>query len=223
MKMTNLTAGIIGGLLLAGTSLRAAETTVYSSKPGSKIRMEGTSTVHDWQAETPFIGGMIEAGANFPQEPGQAVSPGKVNGRVEVFVTVRAFHSVEKDGKPYSDKMDEVMWENLKVDKCPRIIYRATELVLKEAPASKDAPYVLDTKGDLLVAGVTNQISMAVSVKPQGDKKLKISGSTKVKMTDYGIKPVEKNIGPLSIKTGNEVNLSFEWIVAQKAPAAGSK
>ena len=218
MNNRNLVVGIIGGLLLAHTCLQAADTTLYISKPGSKIRMEGTSSVHDWQAETPFIGGSIEAGADFPQEPGQAANPGKINGHAAVFVSVRAFHSIEKDGKPYSDKMDEVMWENLKVDKCPRIIYQTSDLTLKEAPKSKDAPYVLDTNGELLVAGVTNKISMVVKVMPLGDKKLKISGSTKVMMTDYGIKPVEKNLGPISIKTGNEVNLSFDWIVGQKAP-----
>ena len=72
MNKKNLVFGIMGGLVLAGTCLEAADARLYISKPGSKIRMEGTSSVHDWQAETPFIGGQIEAGADFPQELGQA-------------------------------------------------------------------------------------------------------------------------------------------------------
>ena len=84
------------------------------ARAGSKIRIEGTSNIHDWQVESPFIAGMIEAGTGFPTEPGQAVTPGKVEAKADVFIQVRALKSIEKDGKPYSDKMDEVMWEHLK-------------------------------------------------------------------------------------------------------------
>ena len=59
--------------------------------------------------ESPIIGGMLEVGAGFPTEPGQAVTPGKVEAKADAFIQVRSLKSVEKDGKPYSDKMDEVM------------------------------------------------------------------------------------------------------------------
>ena len=63
---------------------------------------------------------------------------------------------------------------------------------------------------------------MPVNVLPLGDKKLKISGKTSAKMSDFGIKPVELTIVALHIKTGDEVKLSFDWLVAQKAPAAAA-
>jgi hypothetical protein len=223
MKRRAKFAGWFGLALLAAIPLWAAETTIFSAKSGSKMRMEGTSNVHDWQAESPFIGGLIEAGPDFPQEPGQKVNPGKVSGKVEVFVTVKSLKSIEKDGKPYDVKMDEVMWENLKALKCPKIVYRSTELTLKEAPKSKDGPYLLDSKGELLVAGVTNKISLPVSIVPLGDKKLKVSGSTTVKMTDFGIKPIEKDLVVFKIKTGDEVKLSFDWMLWQRPPAAAAK
>jgi hypothetical protein len=220
MKRQITFTGWVGLALLAVIPLWAAETTLYTAKSGSKMRMEGTSNVHDWQAESPFIRGFLEAGPDFPHEPGQTINPGKANGRVEVSIPVKALKSVKSDGKPYDDKMDEVMWENLKVEKCPQIVYRSTELTLKEAPKSKDAPYLLDSKGDLLVAGVTNRISLPVSVLPLGDKKLKISGSITVKMTDFGMKPIEKDVVVFKIKTGDDVKLSFEWMLWQKPPAA---
>ena len=46
-------------------SLQAAEGwTKYSSKPGSgsKVRIDGTSTIHDWEVEGLIIGGSIETG-----------------------------------------------------------------------------------------------------------------------------------------------------------------
>ena len=188
------------------------------SGPDMKVRIEGTSTVHDWQVEGHLVGGSIEVGPGFPTEPGQAVTPGKFPVDVKVYIPVRSLKSVEKDGSHYSDKMDEVMYDKLKQSANPRILYHATELELKEAPKSKDLPYVFDSKGELTVAGVTNTISMPVNVLPMADKKLKLSGNITVKMSDFKVEaPVL--VGLLS--TGDPVKLSFEWpVLEQKKPAA---
>src|SRR5882757_8078121 len=41
------------------------------ARSGSKMRLEGTSTIHDWQVESPLILGYLEVGPNFPLEAGQ--------------------------------------------------------------------------------------------------------------------------------------------------------
>ena len=42
------------------------------------------------------------------------------------------------------------MWEHMQArPTIKRIIYHLTELTLKEAPKTKDAPYVFEAKGDL--------------------------------------------------------------------------
>src|ERR1035438_6244265 len=113
MKIRTLIAGTIALSLLATASFPAAgQTITLAARSGSKMRIEGTSNIHDWQVESPLIGGMMEVGPNFPLEPGQAATPGKVEAKAEVFIQVRSLKSLEKDGKPYSDKMDEVMWED---------------------------------------------------------------------------------------------------------------
>src|SRR6478736_357676 len=102
-------------LLLAGLSVQAADQmTKYYAKSGSKMRMEGTSNIHDWQVEGTLIGGFFEVGPNFPSEPGQFATPGKIDAHAEPFIMVRSLKSVEKDGKPYSDKMDDVMFDHLR-------------------------------------------------------------------------------------------------------------
>ena len=200
------------------TSLLAADSTArFDSQPGSKVRIEGTSSVHDWQVEGKLIGGFLEAGAGFPVEPGQVVSPGKVEAKADAFIPVRSLKSIEKDGRPYSDSMDDIMHGKLLQAENPRILYHLEELTLKETPKSPDAPYIFDSKGDLVVAGVTNKISMPVNVTPLSGKKLKISGATTVKMTEFGIKPPAPAVALGLIKTGDEVKLSFEWMVGQKA------
>jgi hypothetical protein len=209
-------------ILLAGSvALVAAEGTAtrFVAKSGtSKVRIEGTSTIHDWQMESPLIGGYLAASPDFPTKPGADMKPGKVDAKVEAFIPVRSLKSLEKDGKPYSDKMDEIVWEKLLQQKFPRIIYRVNELVFKEA---KDGAYVFDSTGDLIVAGVTNKISMPVNITPlDGGKALHIIGSTKVKMSDFKIEPPAPTGLGMLIKTGDDVKLFFDWTVEQKAPAA---
>jgi hypothetical protein len=225
MKTRTLIAGTIALSLLVTAPLPAADQmTTFTSRSGSKMRIEGTSNIHDWQVESPFIGGMMEVGANFPLEPGQAVTPGKIEAKADVFIQVRSLKSLEKDGKPYSDKMDEVMWEHMRETENMRIAYHLSELTLKEAPKAKDAPYVCEAKGDLAVAGVTNPITMTVNVLPLGDKKYKITGSTNFKMTSFKVEPPSPKIALGLIKTGDDVKLIFEWMLAQrKAPGAAAK
>jgi polyisoprenoid-binding protein YceI len=223
MQTRILIAGTFALMLTASLPLRAAEAmTRFDAKSGSdmKVRIEGTSTVHDWQVEGKLIGGSLEVGPNFPTEPGQSVAPGKVQAVVNAYIPVRSLKSIEKDGRPYSDKMDEVMYTHIKQEAFPKIYYHSSELVLKEAPKTKDAPYVFDSTGELAVAGVTNKINMSVNVLPLGDKKLKISGSTTVKMSDFKVEPPVL-VGILS--TGDPVKLSFDWPLAQRAAAAASK
>ena len=220
MKLRILLPGTIALLLLAGLSVQAAEMTKYSARSGSKMRIEGTSTIHDWQVEGTLIAGSLEVGPNFPSEPGQAVTPGKVDATGDLYVMVRSLKSIEKDGKPYSDRMDEVMYEHLKVKENPKISFHLSELTLTEPAKSKDSPYLFEAKGQVAVAGVTNALTFPVSVLPLGDKKLKISGKTNLKMTDFKVEP--PNPLGLGIKTGDDVKIIFDWMVAQRNPPAAA-
>ena len=51
------------------------------------------------------------------------------------------------------------------------------------------------------------------------DKKLKVAGATKLKMTDFKIDPPAPKIALGAIKTGDDVKLTFEWLTQVKAPA----
>jgi len=216
--------------MLATAALQAADQPItYIARPGSKMRIEGTANaIHtSWLIESQFIGGMLQVGPGFPTEPGQAVTPGKIEVSGKSFIRVRSLQSVEADGKPYSEAMDEITYEHLKEAQFKQIEYKLAELTLKEAPKSKDAPYVFDSTGDLTIAGVTKTIKMPVNILPVVDSKgnrLEIKGNITIKMTDFKVEPVDKNILVTHIKTGDEVKLVFEWILGQrKAPAAAAK
>src|ERR1051325_7120013 len=61
----------------------ADEMTRYNATSGSKMRVEGTSTLHDWRVVSSLITGHLEVGPTFPKEPGQSVQTGKIDAHGE--------------------------------------------------------------------------------------------------------------------------------------------
>jgi hypothetical protein len=221
MNIRKLIASNVAILLAVGLTAQAAEATKYFSRANSKMRLEGTSNIHDWQMESSLIGGFIEVGENFPTEPGQAVKPGKVDIKAEPFVVVRSLKSLKKDGTPYNDAMDNIMYDKMKSQENPKVIFKLKDFVLKTVPTAKDAPYEFEATGDILAAGETKTVTMPVKVLPMADKKLKISGTANVKMSDFKIEPPSPNIpGGAMIKTADEVKIIFDWMLGQKTAAA---
>ena len=49
-------------LLAASLAFGADQMTKYDAKPGSKVTLDGTSSVHDWTVESTIIGGSMELG-----------------------------------------------------------------------------------------------------------------------------------------------------------------
>ena len=71
--------------------------------------------------------------------------------------------------------------------------------------------------GELTIHGVTKTITMPVTIEKK-DGKLKIIGSTPLKMGDFKVEPPKLSIlGMGSITTGDDIKVSFEWLTAPKA------
>src|SRR5688572_16402588 len=123
----------------------ADEMTKYEPKPGSKVTLDGDSSVHAWTVESTIIGGTMELGFD-PWSP----KPGKLPAKVGAIIPVR---SLKSKGKLDPKRMEEVMYEAMKIQTAPRIEYRLTELVLKDAPKTATDPLQFDSKGELSLAG----------------------------------------------------------------------
>jgi RNA polymerase sigma factor (sigma-70 family) len=182
---------------------------------GGKVRIEGTSSVHDWRLESSTLDGYLEVGPNFPNESSRTAVAGEVQARGLVKIPVRSLVSVEKDGRKYSDRMDDVMYEHLRSKVNPWIEYHVDRLVLKENEKGrkKEPPYLFDVKGNLAIAGVTNEVDLPVEVTPIGHKEMKITGATSLRMTDFEVEPPK--VHELGIQTGDDLKLSFEWTFHQ--------
>ena len=199
-------------LLLLGVVAVSAQVR-YQASPGSKVKIDGTSTIHDWTVEGGVIGGFIEFESDSVLDPAKPTT-GDVKAKVEVSFPVRTLQSGKKP-------MNDIMYDTMKVKDHTAIKYVLKEMKAQERKAGE--PLKFHTKGDLTVAGVTTPIDMVVTLAPEGNK-LKATGSKQLKMTDFGMKPPAPAVGLGLIKTADDVTVTFEWVTTKKeAKTAAAK
>jgi polyisoprenoid-binding protein YceI len=191
--------------LASGAS--AADMLKYRGQPKSKMVITGTSTIHDWSAESGFVSGSLELDPSFPTDPSsRALKPGKVEATANVSILVRTFRCSS------GAAMDAIMQETLDAKKYPKIEFKLTALEFKEF---KDDALTFEATGDILCHGQTKTVTMPVEILRKDSKNLVIKGATQVKMTDFGVQPPAPKIALGAIKTADEVTLKFEWNVQQ--------
>ena len=202
---------MVAALLVAGAVSAGAQVR-YQATPKSTVKLDGTSTVHDWTVEGKIIGGTIEFESEDVLDP--AKTAGDVKAKVQVNIPVSSLQSGKK-------LMNEIMHDALKIKDHKAITYTLKEI--KPQARKAGDPLKFDTKGDLTVAGVKKEIDMVVTLVPEGNK-LKATGSKQLKMTDFGIKPPAPAVGLGLIKTADEVTVTFEWNTMKKeAKTAAAK
>lgn len=205
---TALRAGLLAALLAIqpSTQLLAedAKPVRYEAQPtGSEMIIEGTANIKNWSMKSVLVGGFIEADARFPESAltdAKAAKP-----VVNVFMPVRSF-------KSSMVAMDNRMQKEMNEPQFKRIEYKLIELKPTSAAGSKGA-LKFDAIGTLTIVGKTRTNTMPVTIEKLADGKLKINGSTPLKMTDYGITP-PSTLGLFT--TGDELKLIFEWLAAPK-------
>lgn len=191
-------------LFLALSSARAEDVVKYAAQPGSEVKIEGTSNIHDWTVKGQIISGFMEVSPAFDADL-KTVTPAP---KVEVTIPVRSLKS--SSGK----KMDEVMQEHMNMAKFPTIKYQLTSLTVKTEPKGPNGPGEYVSKGDLTVSGVKKAIEMPVTIE-KADGKLKVKGTIPLKMTDFNIKPPAPALAMGLIKTGDDVKITLEWVLAK--------
>jgi RNA polymerase sigma factor (sigma-70 family) len=194
----------------------------FAAISGSRVRIEGTSNIGDWQVESSAIGGSLDIAPGFPAQTGQALSPGPVPAQAEAHIAVHSLKSVETDGRAHSYDMDQIMFESLRERQYPMIYYRLGALALTAQTNNNGVPqYECESHGELAVAGITNELTMPVLVQSLGNGKLIISGAISLRMSSFQIDPPARTTALGTIRAGDDVRLLFEWVVyPTKTPAA---
>jgi hypothetical protein len=198
------------------TGVHAAEVmTRFFACPGGQVTIQGGHKPYDWEIYGKVIEGTMDCGPGFPIKSGQKVKAGKMPAWIQGFIPIRSLHS------SYGSLMDEFMYSELNETNAPRMLFSFDDFVLKALPDSKQAPYRFDARAEFVLAGITNRISMPLSVTPMPGNKLKVSGSTSIKLADLRLQ-VARPVSML-IKNGDAIKFNFEWSVGRKTPSLSRK
>lgn len=149
----------------------------------SLIRIDGSSTEHDWSASVKDLNGSLKAD----------IESGEVKKLNSMSITAES-NKINSG----NSSMNSKMYTSLKTDEYPQITFKLTDCTKQNSQ--------FEIKGKLTVAGITKTITSNASY--SGDQiEIKLSGSFSVKMTDFKIDPPKLFLGLL--KTGNEVNITY--------------
>jgi polyisoprenoid-binding protein YceI len=215
MKSLPCPAAILA-VCLAST-LHAGAQTRYGAQPaGTSVKVDGTSSLHDWEMEGTTVGGYIEFGAGVTLDKAQAAPAGiqgdKIPAKVRALIPVSTIHS-KADHLPGT--MDDLMQKNMKADEFRTIEFTLTEMAFK-GPHTAGQPFEFDTKGELVIAGKTNKVNFPVTIEPLDGGKIRVIGTASIKMTDYGVTPPAPNFGLGMMKCGDAVTIKFDWTLKAK-------
>jgi polyisoprenoid-binding protein YceI len=198
-------------------ALPATAQTHYASQPkGSDVKINGTSSLHDWEMEGVLIGGVLEFGAGVQLDPTQASIAGiqgdKVPATAHVIIPVRTVHS-KADHLP--DVMDHLMQDALKEPQFPRIEFTLKAMTFK-GPHAAGKPFDFDVTGDLVIAGATNSATFPITIECVDANQIKVSGTAPVNLPQFGITPPAPSFGLGLMKTGPDVKIVFDWSLHKK-------
>lgn len=159
------------------------------------MKLSGTSTLHNWNMNSKSIIGE----ANFEFSGENSIELKDLNS-LKVTLPASSLKSKEK-------QMDKNVYSALKTDKYKDIIFKITAADIQPKQKNK---YQVKTVGNLTVAGVTRQVNVDVYCEVNDDETITCTGTEKLKMTDYQVKPPTFLLG--AMKTGDDVTLDFTVI-----------
>lgn len=193
MKMKKCLKNLVLIALIAIASTGYAQA-IYKIQDTKDVAMKltGTSTVHDWEMDAEKATG--EAHFHFKKD-GELQS-------VDFLTFVLAVKNLKSDRKG----LDKNAYKALKSNKYKNIQYKLSSSTL----SSESGGYLLKAKGQLTIAGVTNDIAMDVHLVVNKNGAITYKGSYKMNMTDYKVDPPSFLFG--TMKTGDAITLEFSVV-----------
>lgn len=99
--------------------------------------------------------------------------------------------------------MDNNTYKALKANTHPDIAYTLSSATVTPVNATT---FTIKTRGKLTIAGTTRETDVDATAKLNPDNSISVSGSKKLRMTDYGVTPPKV----MMIKTGNDLTVSYQ-------------
>lgn len=154
--------------------------------------IKGSSNLHDWESPAKEV----RATGSFTFVSGVLKS-------LDALVVEIPVKSIKS---PKGSIMDNKTYDALNAGSYPNINYKLAKV--GTLSRKSDGSYDISTSGYLTIAGVTNMVDITVRGTTGADGSITFSGSKKLKMTDYKIKPPTALLGTLT--TGDDVEIVFQ-------------
>jgi polyisoprenoid-binding protein YceI len=200
----------------AATEPTAAAASAFTLALGSKLWLEGDSTLHKFSINatkvevTAELAGTLAAGS---PDARAAVAGGALK-TLRVSVPVAGLKSGESG-------LDKNLEKALKQDAAPVIRFTLVDYQAEEA---KDGSLLVKAHGRLVIAGVEKDAVVEASCR-FGPGEVEVTGAKEVLMSDFGVKPPVLMLG--AIKTADKVvvrfAMKFKALKASDAAAAARK
>lgn len=184
---TIVAAGALAGFSVAASAQMALPRNLSLSKE-SKLWIEGTSTMKSFTCAASKVDVSVLA------EPGSA--PGDLVESASLVVPVSGLDC--RNGT-----MNSHMKKALKADKNPTITWKLTSYRVDGANVVMN--------GRLTIAGQENPIEMHATGSADKAGVIRLKGSTKFKMSEYGVKPPSLMLG--SMKVGDPITVSYDLVL----------
>ncbi len=187
---------MIPALLYAQSTGKVA----YNLLDNSKLEIDGTSTLHNFEINAKKIDARLKATSEFQNF---IIAPTNESFELQITIPVKDLSS-GKDG------MDENMRDAFDAEDNPNITYVFKTGSSIAVPDSGQSWYKMVTNGELTIAGVKKNVNMTVYSYKDNAGEIHFKGSKKIKMTDYKIDPPTMFFG--TVKTGDEVTIKFDLL-----------
>ncbi len=168
-----------------------APVTTYRFADESRIWVEGTSTVHDWDCQVTRFLGRVNATTDGSRMA--TLSSARVS------IPVR---SIDCDNGTMNGKLRDALGEEA-------VRYELTRAT--PAGAGADGWFAVETTGTLSISGTTRPARLSMRAKANGNGGFRFTGTHSFRMTDFGIDPPTALLGTL--KTGDDLTVRFDVVV----------
>lgn len=177
---------------IACSSTMYAQAYKLNSGPSTSMKLSGTSSLHSWSMNTSSCNG--NAQFNFKDGEGSPLT--SINA-LTFTLPVLTLKSGQRG-------LDKNAYSALKTGTHKNILYKLTSANVSNVSANR---YLVKTQGNLSIAGVTKSIAMDVYCTVNKDQSITCTGTNKMNMTDYSVKPPTFMAG--AMKTGDAITLDF--------------
>ncbi len=174
----------------------------YVTQPGSKLWIDGTSTIDSFTCTTHQVNGYADiensAGMN-----GSTLRKDKVEVTVPVF-TLDCGKSI----------MNDDMYNAMEANKYPMITYELIKAHVASKPDTLSGAFLLETTGYLTIAGVRNKVDITIQVRMLSNGRFRLTGKKSLSMQDYGIVPPSHFFG--LIRAHDKLVVNFDLIAGRE-------